>query len=107
MERKISRPVNRKPTHPGGIIKRQYMDTLGLTMTELAKGLNVSRKTVSKLVNERGAVTADMALRLSQAFGTTPEFWLKLQEAVDLWEARQNPGWDNVKSFHTFMPVPA
>ncbi|GBD95272.1 MAG TPA: addiction module antidote protein, HigA family [Nitrospirae bacterium] len=79
----------RPPTHPGGIIKRQYIEPLSLTISELANTLGVSRKTLSKIVNERGSVTPDMALRLSKAFKTTPELWLNLQRNYDLWQASQ------------------
>ena len=75
------------PTHPGGILKRQYMAPLCLTVSDLAVTLGVSRKTLSKIVNERGDLTPDMALRLSQAFKTTPELWINLQRNYDLWEA--------------------
>jgi len=77
----------RIPAHPGGILKRQYMEPLTLTISELAGNLGVSRKTLSKIVNERGDVTPDMALRLSKAFNTTPELWLNLQRNYDLWKA--------------------
>jgi addiction module HigA family antidote len=63
------------------------MEPLSLTVSELAGTLGVSRKTLSKIVNERGDVTPDMALRLSRAFNTTPELWLNLQRNYDLWEA--------------------
>jgi len=81
------RTRKRIPTHPGGILKRQNMEPLSLTVSELAGTLGVSRKTLSKIVNERGDVTPDMALRLSKAFNTTPELWLNLQQNYDLWEA--------------------
>ena len=77
----------RPPTHPGGILKRQYIEPLSLTISELANTLGVSRKTLSKIVNEHGSITPDMALRLSKAFKTTPEFWLNLQQNYDLWQA--------------------
>ena len=77
----------RPPTHPGGILKRHYLEPLALAISEAAMALGVSRKTVSKIVNERGDVTPDMALRLARAFGTTPELWLNLQGAYDLWHA--------------------
>ena len=95
----IERIMSRKlpPTHPGGIIKRHHMEPLSLSVTELAKALGVSRKTVSKIVNERGAVTAEMALRLSRAFGTTPDLWLNLQRTYDLWHAARSEGWKRVK----------
>lgn len=77
----------RPPTHPGGIIKRLHLEPLGLSVSAAAKALGVSRKTLSKIVNERGAVTPDMALRLARAFHTTPELWLNLQQFHDLWHA--------------------
>ncbi len=81
----------RAPGHPGGILKRQYLEPLGLSVADLARTLGMSRKTVSKIVNDRGSVSADMALRLSQAFGTTPELWLNLQQSYDLWHAAKEP----------------
>ena len=77
----------RPPTHPGGIIKRHYLVPLSLSITETAKALGVSRKTFSKVVNERGDITSLMALRLAKAFGTTPELWLNLQRNFNLWHA--------------------
>ena len=90
----------RKPTHPGGIIKRHYLEPLGLTISEVAEDLKVSRKTISKIVNERGAITPEMALRLSKAFNTSAELWLNLQTNYDLWVATQkSKDWQNVKTF--------
>jgi len=66
------------------------METLSLTVSGLAGILGVSRKTLSKIINERGSVTPDMALRLSKAFKTTPELWLNLQQNYDLWHASQD-----------------
>ncbi len=80
----------RPPTHPGGILKRQYIEPLSLTISELANTLGVSRKTLSKIVNEYGSITPDMALRLSKAFKTTPELWLNLQQNYDIWQASHN-----------------
>ena len=80
----------RTPTHPGGILRRQYIEPLSLTISELANTLGVSRKTLSKIVNEHGSITPDMALRLSKAFHTTPELWLNLQQNYDLWQASHN-----------------
>jgi addiction module HigA family antidote len=91
------RKRNRPPTHPGGIIKRQYLETLNLSVAEVAEALKISRKTLSKIVNERGAVTPDMALRLSKAFNTTPELWLNLQQTYDLWQtAHSTKAWMGV-----------
>ena len=81
------RARTRPPAHPGGILKRQYLDPLGISISEVALALGVSRKTLSKIVNEHGAVTPEMALRLARAFKTTPELWLNLQRNYDLWHA--------------------
>ena len=82
--------MKRKPTHPGNIIKEDYLKPLSLTITEMATTLGVSRKTLSKILNERGKVTPDMALRLSRAFDTTPDLWLNLQKNYDLWQAEHS-----------------
>ena len=76
------------PPHPGGIVKRQCLEPLGLTVTRAAEGLGVTRQTLSELVNERTGVSVEMAIRLSKAFGSTPETWLGMQTAYDLWQAR-------------------
>ena len=90
----------RAPTHPGGILKRLYLQPLDLSTIGLAKAVGVSRKTISKLINERGAVTPEMAIRLSIAFKTTPQLWLNLQQNYDLWHAqRKAKGLKNVRRF--------
>lgn len=92
----------RPPTHPGAILKHECMEPLELTVTGLAATLGVSRKTVSKIVNERGAITADMALRLSRAFGTSPEVWIDLQRDYELWHAANDSReWKRVKPVMT------
>jgi addiction module HigA family antidote len=97
------RARKRPPTHPGGIIKRQYLETLNLSVSEVAAVLKVSRKTLSKIVNERGAVTPDMALRLSKEFNTTPELWLNLQQTYDLWHtAHSTRGWMSVHAMPAY-----
>ena len=77
----------RQPTHPGGILKRHYLEPLSLTITEVADDLGISRKTLSKIINKRGVITPDMALILSKAFNTSAELWLNLQINYDLWVA--------------------
>jgi len=77
----------RAPAHPGRIIRNHHLAPLSITITDLANVLGVSRKTLSKIVNERGSVTPDMALRLSRAFDTSPDLWLNLQKTFDLWYA--------------------
>jgi len=87
----------RKPSHPGGILLRMYLEPLNLTITALANHLGVSRKHISNLVNEKVPVTPDMAMRLSRAFGTTPDLWLNMQKTRDLWEAEhERTGWEIV-----------
>lgn len=89
----------RAPNHPGVILRRQYLAPLGLTVSELAKTLGVSRKTVSKIINGRGSISADIALRLSKAFNTTPQLWLNLQQNYDLWHAVQaSDQWKKVRA---------
>lgn len=80
----------RPPTHPGGILKRHHLEPLALSVSTAANALGVSRKTLSKIVNERGAVTPEMALRLAKAFRTTPQLWLNLQQKHDLWHAQHD-----------------
>jgi antitoxin HigA-1 len=92
--------TNRKPIHPGAILKRLYLQNLDISASELAEAIGVSRKTISKLVNEHGAVTPEMALRFSIAFGTTPHLWLNLQQNYDLWHVRRAAkGLKNVRKF--------
>ena len=76
------------PPHPGGIVRRQCLEPIRLSVTEAAKGLGVTRQALSDLVNEKAGVSVEMAIRLSKAFGSSPETWLGLQTAYDLWQAR-------------------
>lgn len=79
------------PAHPGEILKELIVQPLGLTVTQVAEHLDVSRKTLSKVMNGRGAVTPEMALRLEMAFEKpSADHWLRLQSAHDLWLARQS-----------------
>ncbi len=75
------------PPHPGEFIRRQCLEPLGLTVTEAAKGLAVSRNTFSLLLNGRLGISPEMAIRLSEAFGGSPESWLTQQMQYDLWQA--------------------
>lgn len=76
------------PPHPGGIVRRQCLEPLGLSVTEAAKGLGVTRQALSDLLNEKAGVSVEMAIRLSKAFGSSAETWLGLQTAYDLAQAR-------------------
>lgn len=80
------RDPNRRPTHPGAILREDVLPELGMTQSELARRLGVSRLTVSELLHERRRVSPEMAARLGRLLNTTPESWLAMQGAVDLWE---------------------
>jgi len=94
-EAKIQRKV--RPTHPGTILRNMLAELAdegngqfaSLTQKELAKRLGVSARVVNDLIHQRRAVTADLAIRLSRVFKTTPDIWMNLQKAVDLWDAAQ------------------
>ena len=80
------------PPHPGGIVRRECLVPLGLSVTRAAEGLGVSRQALSELVNEKTPVSVEMAIRLSKAFGSSPETWLGMQTAYDLWEVLERAG---------------
>jgi addiction module HigA family antidote len=92
------RRTEREPTHPGKIIREDYLKPLAITISKFASVLGVSRKTLSKILNGRGTITPDMALRLARAFNTTADFWLNLQKNHDLWQAEHRSNdWQRVK----------
>ena len=95
--------ISRRPTHPGEMLREDFLPDYGLTVSGFAKALGVSRQTVNELVRERRAVSPKMALRLSRLFGNTPEFWLNAQRAVDLWEAARA----SKKDIDRINPLPA
>jgi addiction module HigA family antidote len=84
--------MQRRPTHPGEMLREDFLPDYGLTVAGLAECLGVSRQTVNELLRERRALSPEMALRLARLFGTTPEFWLNAQRAVDLWDAARAIG---------------
>ena len=92
--------VMQNPPHPGGIVRQQCLEPLGLSVTKAAAGLGVTRQALSDLVNEKASVSVEMAIRLSKAFGSTPETWLGLQMAYDLWQARERAAEIEVQKFH-------
>jgi antitoxin HigA-1 len=83
-------PVNRRPITPGAVLREDFLDPLGLTQGEAAKALGIDRTSLNELINGRRNVTTEMALRLSHAFSTSPQYWLNLQVAVDLFDVRQS-----------------
>jgi addiction module HigA family antidote len=75
------------PPHPGEVLWGLDMEPAGLTVTAVAERIGVDRKTISRIVNGRASITAEMAILLAKAFGTTPELWLNMQRTYDLWHA--------------------
>lgn len=78
------------PPHPGEIIKGLWLDPMGVSITDAAHAMGISRKTLSKVINGKGRVTPEMAFRLSRALGSSPESWLGHQATYDLWQIEQN-----------------
>jgi antitoxin HigA-1 len=81
--------MKRRPTHPGELLREDFLPDYGLSVSALAEAIGVSRQSVNELLRERRSLSPEMALRLSRLFGNTPEFWLNAQRAVDLWEAAE------------------
>ena len=88
----------RKPTHPGEVLREDVIKPLGLTVTQAARDLGVSRKALSELVNQKAALSPEMALRIARATNTSPESWLNMQTKLDLWNALQHEP-ENVSKF--------
>ena len=89
----------KNPPHPGKYVIEDCIKPLGLSITKVAEGLGVSRSTLSRLINGQIGVSPEMAVRLSMAFGSTPEMWLRLQNAYDLAQARKSAEKIRVKKF--------
>lgn len=99
---KSMRDPKRKPTHPGEVLRIDVLPALEMTQTEFAQRLGVSRLSVSELLHGKRAMSADMAMRVARLTGTTPESWLRMQEALDLWALEKNP-----KRYRHIEPVAA
>jgi len=82
----------RKPTHPGKLIKEDLLPETGISQSQLANLMGVSRRTISEIIHERRKITPDIAFRLAKVFNSTPEMWLNMQQAVDIWEINRNYG---------------
>jgi len=88
---------SRKPTHPGEVLLEDVIKPLGITITDAAKDLGISRKTLSELVNGKCALSPELAVRIAKATNTSPESWLAMQTKLDLWKAMQNDPKDVIK----------
>lgn len=91
--------------HPGELLKDQCLAPLGLTVTEAARGLGVSRNALSAIINERAGVSPEMAIKLSEAFGTSAEVWINLQKRYDLYKAQKTVSREGITRFHERTPA--
>jgi antitoxin HigA-1 len=90
----------KNPAHPGRIVRSACLEPLGLSVTEGAKVLGVTRQTLTKIINGKSGVGAEMAIRLAKAFGSTAETWVRMQAAYDLAQARKDEGKIKVRRQH-------
>jgi antitoxin HigA-1 len=91
----------RKPTHPGEVLREEFLAGFNLSVATVANALGVSRQSMNELVHERRSVSHEMALRLSRYFQTTPQFWLNLQRNYDIWESMGV----NAKAIEAIVPL--
>ncbi len=96
--RKSLRDSSRRPTHPGELLREDVLPALRMTQTEFARRLGVSRLTVSELLHGKRAMSPDMALRVGKLLGNGPDVWLRMQQAVDLWDLRQRGGYEDIET---------
>ena len=94
-------PKNR-PTHPGEFIREDILKELSVTEKELAKAIGVSSESVSGIINKKERISVDMALRLGRFTKTTPEMWLNLQTAIDLWDACHSPHFEEIRMIEPY-----
>lgn len=87
------------PTHPGEILREDYLKELNLTITRAAEGLKVTRSSLSAILNGKASISPEMAVKLSVAFGTSSMFWLNLQKNYDLWHAEQKVNRSDILPF--------
>lgn len=88
------------PPHPGSVLWMMHLEPTGLSVTEAAARLDIDRKTLSRVINGRAAITVEMALRLSKALGTSARVWLGMQQSYDLWQAKKKTVLNKVQSLH-------
>ena len=94
------------PPHPGEVLKELYVAPLALSVTELAKALNIARKTLSAILNGHAGISPLMAIKLSTAFDTTPESWLELQNQYDLWHEQKRMEISSAPTIKQFFHCP-
>lgn len=87
------------PVHPGEILREVFIKERKLTITEVARGLDMARGNLSAIVNERAGISPDLAVKLSEAFGNTAQFWINLQKDYELWHAERNVDRKTIQHF--------
>lgn len=87
------------PPHVGEILRELYLEPLEISVTDAAEHLGVSRQALSRLINEKTGISAEMAIRLSKAFKTTPDYWMNLEKQYELWQAMQTFDADDINPF--------
>jgi addiction module HigA family antidote len=87
------------PTHPGAILSELFMKERDLTITELAKGLGMTRANLSAIINGRSGISPELAVKLSAAFGNSPTFWTNLQTTYELWHAEKKVKRSSIRNF--------
>ncbi len=97
-------PKHRTPTHPGEVLLKEFLEPYGLTQKELSRRIGVSYPRVNELIHGKRGVTPDTALRLAKLFGTTPEFWLNLQLAYDLYLVQKSANHEDIKPLRLTAP---
>lgn len=100
-------PANRSPSHAGDMLRREFLEPLGITQAELAKRIGVSYVRVNELVNGKRGVTPDTALRLARFFGMSVEFWLNHQLRWDMWHALHAPAMAEIEKIEPLQREPA
>ncbi len=95
---KSLRDPNRRPMHPGAILREDVLPHLRMTQKNFADHLGVSRLTVSEVIHEKRSVTPDMAMRLGRLLGNGPEIWLRMQQTLDLWELEQRGSYNHIET---------
>ena len=93
--------MDRKPTHPGEMLREEFMPDYNLTVARLAELLGVSRQTVNELINEKRSLSVDLAMRLACLFGTTPQYWINMQNKLDIHNATQK----HEDAYQTITPI--
>lgn len=90
MSIKNDKTLERRPTHPGEILREEYMPDYNLSVSELARRIGVSRQSINELVHERRSLSTEMAVRLARLFDDSAESWLNLQRNCDLWDVENS-----------------